>query len=189
MRLPNGFGSVHKLTGNRRKPYRVRITVGWEDANDINRTQKYKTIGYFATKEEGLIALACFNKNPYDITYKILSELPFDKNIMLDAVHSYKEWKIIKSINKEAIIVLVTTPEMIRATRWEEGDKEKDKMRIKYWHSDYEGESGCLLTEVSWSFNGAASLETNIANFEELIHCYGLNNNNNKNKQKILTRK
>lgn len=69
MRLPNGFGSVHKLTGNRRKPYRVRITVGWKDANDINRTQKYKTIGYFATKEEGLIALACFNKNPYDISF------------------------------------------------------------------------------------------------------------------------
>lgn len=128
-----------------------------------------------------------YNKNPYDTTYKILSELPFDKNIILDAVHSYKEWKIIKSINKEAIIVLVTTPEMIRATRWEEGDKEKDKIRIEYWHSDYEGESGCLLTEVSWSFNGAASLETNIASFEELIHCYGLNNN--RNKQKILTRK
>ena len=55
MGLPNGFGSVHKLTGNRRKPYRVRITVGWKDANDINKTQKYKTIGYFATKERNAL--------------------------------------------------------------------------------------------------------------------------------------
>lgn len=69
MRLPNGFGSVHKLSGNRRKPYRVRITVGWENTKDINKKQKYKTIGYFATKEEGLIALADFNKNPCDIHF------------------------------------------------------------------------------------------------------------------------
>lgn len=69
MRLPNGFGSVHKLSGNRRKPYRVRITVGWENTKDINKKQKYKTIGYFATKEEGLIALAGFNKNPYDVHF------------------------------------------------------------------------------------------------------------------------
>ena len=33
MRLPNGFGSVHKLPGNRRNPYRVRITIGWKINN------------------------------------------------------------------------------------------------------------------------------------------------------------
>lgn len=27
MRLPNGYGSVHKLSGKRRKPWRVRITL------------------------------------------------------------------------------------------------------------------------------------------------------------------
>lgn len=28
MKLPNGYGSVAKLTGNRRRPYMVRITTG-----------------------------------------------------------------------------------------------------------------------------------------------------------------
>ena len=38
MRLPNGFGNVSKLPGNRRKPYRVRVTVGWElDTETGNR--------------------------------------------------------------------------------------------------------------------------------------------------------
>ena len=30
MRNPNGFGSIIKLGGNRRKPYAVRVTVGWD---------------------------------------------------------------------------------------------------------------------------------------------------------------
>lgn len=29
MRLPNGYGSVTKLSGKRRKPYVARVTVGW----------------------------------------------------------------------------------------------------------------------------------------------------------------
>ena len=31
MKLPNGYGSVAKLTGNRRRPYMVRITIGFTD--------------------------------------------------------------------------------------------------------------------------------------------------------------
>lgn len=80
MRLPNGFGSVHKLPGNRRNPYRVRITIGWKLTNENHKTQEYKTIGYFATKEEGLIALSNFNNSPYnleakDITFKEVYKL------------------------------------------------------------------------------------------------------------------
>lgn len=30
MRLPNGYGNVSKLSGNRRKPWRVRKTIGFE---------------------------------------------------------------------------------------------------------------------------------------------------------------
>lgn len=62
MRLPNGYGSVYKLSGNRRKPYIVRKTVGWEGAK-----QQYITIGYAATREEGLQLLAQYNEHPYDI--------------------------------------------------------------------------------------------------------------------------
>lgn len=68
MRLPNGFGNVSKLPSNRRKPYRVRVTVGWEmdEAAGINR-QKFRTIGYYETKEEGLIALGNYHQTPYDM--------------------------------------------------------------------------------------------------------------------------
>lgn len=68
MRLPNGFGNVSKLPSNRRKPYRVRVTVGWEmdEAAGINR-QKFRTIRYYETKEEGLIALGNYHQTPYDM--------------------------------------------------------------------------------------------------------------------------
>ena len=29
MKLPNGYGSVHKLSGKRCKPWRVRISAGY----------------------------------------------------------------------------------------------------------------------------------------------------------------
>ena len=63
MRNANGYGSVVKLGGKRRKPYAVRVTVGWSDEGK----QIYKYISYHANKREATIALAEFNKNPYDI--------------------------------------------------------------------------------------------------------------------------
>ena len=30
MKLPNGYGSIYKLSGKRRKPWIVRKTVGWK---------------------------------------------------------------------------------------------------------------------------------------------------------------
>lgn len=31
MKLPNGYGSIAKLSGSRRKPFIVRITKGYDD--------------------------------------------------------------------------------------------------------------------------------------------------------------
>ena len=62
MRLPNGYGSVYKLSGNRRKPWIVRKTV-----RITCDKQECVTIGYYKTKEEGLQALALYNANPYDL--------------------------------------------------------------------------------------------------------------------------
>ncbi|MCC2249116.1 site-specific integrase [Virgibacillus sp. AGTR] len=71
MKNPNGYGSVFKLSGKRRKPFCARITVGWEVDNKTEKAkQKYKTIGYFETRPEAMIALAEYNKNPYDIDNK-----------------------------------------------------------------------------------------------------------------------
>lgn len=63
MKNPNGFGSVVKLSGNRRRPYAVRKTIGFnEKGHPI-----YVFIGYTPTREEGLVMLAEYNKNPYNI--------------------------------------------------------------------------------------------------------------------------
>ena len=106
-----------------------------------------------------------FHKDAYNITKVILSYLDLKQNIVLDAVHSDLEWKIIKSIVPEAELIGIITPEFIRKTRREEGDLEKDKKRISYWHNG----GGCLMTELSWTFNGGASLEINEKSFKEFL--------------------
>ena len=63
MRNPNGYGSVVKLSGNRRRPFTVRKTIGWNE----KRQPVYQIIGYYKTREEGLIALAAYNQDPYDV--------------------------------------------------------------------------------------------------------------------------
>ena len=68
MKLPNGSGSVHKLKGKRRKPWRARITDGFVyDLVEDKQVQKYKTLGYYETKQKALQALAAYNENPYDL--------------------------------------------------------------------------------------------------------------------------
>lgn len=70
MRNPNGYGSVINLGKHRRKPYAVRLTLGFElDLSDgkPKATQKYKYIGYYSTRKEAVIALAQFNANPCDL--------------------------------------------------------------------------------------------------------------------------
>ena len=62
MRMPNGYGSVYKLSGNRRKPYAVRVTEIWS-----NGQQKYRYLGYYRTKQEAIKQLALYNDAPYDL--------------------------------------------------------------------------------------------------------------------------
>lgn len=61
--MPNGFGGICRMGGNRRKPWAVRITVGWSDEGK----QLYKYIGYYEDRMQALEALITYNKNPYDI--------------------------------------------------------------------------------------------------------------------------
>lgn len=75
MRNENGFGSVYKLSGKRRKKYAAVVTTGY-----VGDIQKRKYIGYFKTKTEAINALSRYNLNPYDLknanlTLKELFEL------------------------------------------------------------------------------------------------------------------
>lgn len=76
MRNPNGYGTVAKLSGNRRNPFVVRKTLGWDDRG----YPIYEIIGYYPTREAGMIALAEYNRDPYDIqTAKITMEQLYQK--------------------------------------------------------------------------------------------------------------
>lgn len=57
MKNPNGYGTVTKLSGNRRKPWIAKE----------GKTGKQKIIGYAPTKEAALALLADFNREPWDV--------------------------------------------------------------------------------------------------------------------------
>lgn len=100
MRNPNGYGTVKKLSGNRRRPFAAYVTQGRGEfakalpditpLKDVLAPELYeqveaacqeyeknapatlarqvqKPIGYFATRQEAMIALAEYNKNPFSI--------------------------------------------------------------------------------------------------------------------------
>lgn len=81
MKLPNGYGTVYKLSGKRRNPYMVRKTIGWTIDENGASIQNRVTIGYFPTRQAALTALAEYNKNPYDIE---ASSITFEE--------VYKKW-------------------------------------------------------------------------------------------------
>ena len=96
MRNPNGYGSISKLSGKRRRPYMVRITTGF----DVNGKQLMKVLGYYRTRTEAMKALADFNDNPYnislnDVTLKEVLDR-FMKNrrgtITESTLKTYKVW-------------------------------------------------------------------------------------------------
>lgn len=57
------------MSGKRRNPYRVRITCGWE-LIDGKPKQQRKTLGYYPSKREAMLALAEYNSSPYDLDVK-----------------------------------------------------------------------------------------------------------------------
>ena len=71
MKNANGYGSIYKLSGNRRKPWAVRKTIGYNEKNQ----PIYRFIGYYETREEAIYQLAIYNKNPYEITGMTLNDI------------------------------------------------------------------------------------------------------------------
>lgn len=63
MRRGNGDGSVFKLSGKRRKPWAVRVTIGFTDEGK----QKYKYIGYYENKTLAKNALNKYLVDPQDV--------------------------------------------------------------------------------------------------------------------------
>ena len=66
MKNPNGYGSVIKLSGKRRRPFAARITVGYTDEGK----QRYRYLGYYETRREAMQELSLYDANPYDVDLK-----------------------------------------------------------------------------------------------------------------------
>lgn len=66
MKLPNGYGSITKLSGNRRNPWIVRVSS--EETFDDEKhdfVRKRVILGYYPTKKAALAALADYNDSPF----------------------------------------------------------------------------------------------------------------------------
>ena len=102
MKLPNGFGTVYKQPGNRRKPYVAKKTKGWEVNPDTGKVkQLYVIVGYYATRKEALTALAEFNANPYDVnaakvTFKDIYERWSDEHYPTVSESNVKGYKALR---------------------------------------------------------------------------------------------
>lgn len=99
MKLPNGYGTVYKLSGNRRNPYVARKTIGWKQDEKTNKKKQiFATIGYFPDRPTALQALAEYNNNPYDLQlsqitfaelYKLWANEKFDENTNRSTKRNY----------------------------------------------------------------------------------------------------
>lgn len=63
----NGEGSIFKLSGKRKNPWAIRITVGW--CRETGR-QKTKYLSYHRTRTEAKAALREYLVDPYDLSLK-----------------------------------------------------------------------------------------------------------------------
>lgn len=98
MRNPNGYGSVIKLSGKRRCPYAVRVTVGTQQYTDksgkIAYRLKYKYIGYYSDRKQAFSRLAEYNaskvENPESINILVAQH---SKNKIVPTFSTvYDEW-------------------------------------------------------------------------------------------------
>lgn len=86
IRLPNNFGSVVTLSGNRRRPFQARKTLGFDEkAHPI-----YKTIGYFEEWMDAYNALVIYNENNGNSFIKYEHPIAADNDILFEEV--YKKW-------------------------------------------------------------------------------------------------
>lgn len=85
MKLPNGYGSVVKLKGKRRKPWAVRISYLQEQPDGtVKRKQKY--LEYFAKQDSALAYLAEYNSGGLVPEHQKYADVPTFAEL-------YEKWK------------------------------------------------------------------------------------------------
>lgn len=62
MKNPNGYGTIRKLSGNRRKPWAV---LAPQSSSEYSLDKQRKLIGCYATRAEAMTALGAWHKTPH----------------------------------------------------------------------------------------------------------------------------
>lgn len=69
MKNPNGYGTIGKLPGKRRKPWYVKVSAKYtSDGDKLKVDRPY--LGYYTTRAEAMQALADYHRNPYQLSEK-----------------------------------------------------------------------------------------------------------------------
>ena len=84
-RRRNGTGTIVKLSGQRRKPFQVRVNTRMDDRG----YPRYDVLGTFPDRVSADIALAEYNKDPYDVMAR--------KKTFLQVYKDWYRWKYKKS--------------------------------------------------------------------------------------------
>lgn len=88
MRKPNGYGTVVKLSGRRRQPFEVRVNTRTDEWG----YPKYDVLGRFENRIDADIALAEYNKNPFDVKKRDLT--------FKEVYQMWYDWKYVTSKKK-----------------------------------------------------------------------------------------
>lgn len=75
MRLPNGYGSIAKLNGKRRKPWAVRVSF-FEEQPDGRVKQKQRYLAYFADQKHAIAYLAEYNNGAVVKEHQKYADVP-----------------------------------------------------------------------------------------------------------------
>ena len=123
MRRANGRGTVVKLSGNRRKPYAVKITLGYKRNESGKLVHQYKYIAYSESKAGALAILEQYNQ---------------EKN----KVSKIKEKKNVRAKIKSTVKVLSVVDEMERVDNM-------DGHRFEKWCGNLLSLSGFEKVEIT----------------------------------------
>lgn len=117
MKLPNSYGSISKLSGKRRNPYIVRVTVEATEKGVCKKVRK--CLGYAPNKKVALDMLANYHGAPYNLDQKDLTfeevfnawfkEYRENEKISQSAVRNYRAaFKAVSTIHDRPIRNLKT---------------------------------------------------------------------------------
>jgi hypothetical protein len=102
----------------------------------------------------------------YGIMHYVLRRMSYKKSsrtvLLFDAIHNPDEWRAIKEVDPDSLLLGVFTPKEQRRERSAPEDFSLDIKREKYWHN--ENDSQCLLSQVEWAVCGL--IDSNLRKLE-----------------------